>query len=381
MHRPLTWFRPAAAVLVFLISPVSHVAFADELDKLAKELSISLWDKSYGLRTGVGYKDNVLLSHSQPRSSPYVTSGLDIEWFRLPADGWQYYFLVTGDDIRYWHDIGVGNEDLWTSVANIKKDFGNDWKAGLSALYIYENQVVDISGDAVNGLVSPMKIIGHTATINPSLRWNLGANYWIELAWGATRQFLSEPADSYTRLGPKITLGRSYGNRSQFTVNYEFFDQRYDHAGDTDPSGNEIPGTTLWELRHRVELALRHNWDAKRLWQTTTKLTFDYNRDNGSGYYDYYKYGLSEQLYYHAKTWEIKGTAAVAHYYYPLQNVDIATRLRWHKTGLVLNLRGEKHLARWLKLFTEYEYEHSISNRTLDDYGVNTISGGVQWDF
>jgi hypothetical protein len=64
-----------------------------------------------------------------------------------------------------------------------------------------------------------------------------------------------------------------------------------------------------------------------------------------------------------------------------LQNVDVASRLRWHKTGLVLNLRGEKHLARWLKLFAEYEYEHSISNRTLDDYGVNTINGGLQWDF
>jgi len=42
-------------------------------------------------------------------------------------------------------------------------------------------------------------------------------------------------------------------------------------------------------------------------------------------------------------------------------------------------LRGEKSLRKWLKLFAEYEFEHSLSNRLTDDYQVNTITGGLEW--
>jgi hypothetical protein len=46
-----------------------------------------------------------------------------------------------------------------------------------------------------------------------------------------------------------------------------------------------------------------------------------------------------------------------------------------------LNLRLEKNVTGWLKLFAEYEFEHTVSNDFVEQYVVNTFKGGLLWQF
>src|SRR5579872_5076082 len=59
---------------------------------LLKELKIPIWTEMFDLRGMMGYKDNVLLSYTNARSSPFWVSGADLVAFRLPIGGWQFNF-------------------------------------------------------------------------------------------------------------------------------------------------------------------------------------------------------------------------------------------------------------------------------------------------
>jgi hypothetical protein len=353
------------------------------------DLGVSLWDESYGLRAGVGYKDNVLLDHTDPKASPFFTSGLDITLFRLPADDWEFYLFVTGDDIRYWQPIGVGSEDLWAGGAKLQRDLGGGWLAGITASYAYEDQVLDLlNNNLVVGSFAPAVVIGHTITLRPSLRRDLGTNYWVELELEGTRQFFDAPAFSYWRAGTKFTVGKSYGHHSEITLSYDLFGDLYDSEAEADPDGNDIPGTQLREIHQEEDLAWRHYWDEKRRWESTTKLSFEYCRDIGTGYYDYFRYWASEQLDWRGRSWNVRARAELVHYDYPYEEAEDLTDPNnpiptgvWTQTGYTLNLRLEKRVLTWLKLYMEYEYEHSLSNQSATHYQVNTITGGAQWDF
>jgi hypothetical protein len=57
-----------------------------------------------------------------------------------------------------------------------------------------------------------------------------------------------------------------------------------------------IAQSSLEFNRNEFDLAVRNNWDHKRRWRTTTKLGFELNEDNGSGYFDYKRYYVAQQL-------------------------------------------------------------------------------------
>jgi hypothetical protein len=353
------------------------------------DTGVSLWDESYAIRAGVGYNDNVLLDNTDPKASPFFTSGLDITIFRLPADDWECYLFATGDDVRYWQSIGVGSEDLWLVGSKIRRDLGNGWMAGITAGYAYEDQVLDLLNTSLSvASFTPAVVIGNTITLSPSIRRDLGTNYWVELELEGIRQFFDSPAYSYWQTGLKLTTGRLYGHHSELALSYQVFAQLYDDEPDADPTGAEIPGTTLREIHQVAELAWRHYWDNKRRWENTTSLSFEYSRDIGTGYYDYFRYWAAEQLDFRGRSWNLRARGEFLHYFYPHEEAEDLTDPNnpvptgvWYQTGFTLNLRLEKRVLSWLKLYMDYDYEHSLSNQSSAHYQANVVTGGGQWDF
>ena len=146
-------------------------------------------------------------------------------------------------------------------------------------------------------------------------------------------------------------------------------------------SGTNLPGSELEFEIHEVELALRHNWDEQRRWRTVTRLQFLANRDSGSGYFDYQRYQASQQLRYVTKEWEAKVQGRISYYDFSSQAASDSDPDPRAKTVVGVSLRGERRLSKYLKLFADYSFERSLSNRAADEYRVNRVAGGVDYGF
>lgn len=339
----------------------------------------TLWDKTINLRLGTGYKDNVLLSPNAATGSAFIASGLDVMLWRLPVEGTQFYFFFTGDDTRFLSGQEVKKEQSFIAQTQVKKEFGNHWKSALTLQYLYQDQVFDAS--TTETLFRTVKAQGHSLSIRPSIRRNMATNLWLEFEFIANRQFFKQPLDDYWQNGPKLTLGREYGSGSELNLSYELRNRAYDTREQTDSTGIAVTGSSLKFWQHDVELALRHHWDTNRHWRTVTKLGIELNQDNGSHYFDFDRYQISQQLRYRSDTWEVKGQAKVYRYDYRLQTISATDLTKRNKTLLVLNVRGEKKLTKSLKLFAELEHERSFANVSFDQYRVNTATAGIDWEF
>jgi hypothetical protein len=141
------------------------------------------------------------------------------------------------------------------------------------------------------------------------------------------------------------------------------------------------PGRQLVFYQHEIMSSWRQYWAAGKRWRTTTRLSLQRNDDNGGGYYAFWRPSFTEQLRYQAPSWEIRAEARVSYYMYDHQRVDGEGSPIRHKTYLRLNLRAEKSLFKSFKLFAQYEHERALSNLDLDEYHVNTVSAGIDWEF
>ncbi|MCL5096093.1 MAG: hypothetical protein M1608_00880 [Candidatus Omnitrophica bacterium] len=338
-----------------------------------------LWDKTINLRAGFGYKDNVLLSHQNAKASPFVASGLDVMVFRLPTSGTQFYWFLTGDDLRYLCSPGVDKEDTLISQAELKKEFSHTWQGALDLQYLYQNQVFDAS--LTEAEFFTVKAQGHRLTLYPWVQHTIGQSNRVELQWNVSRQFFDEPLDSYWEVGPRIAVGRSYGYQSDLALSYEILDRPYDHRRQAEPDGTSIPNESLSFLQQEVAIALQHSWDPARHWRTLTKLSYLNNADNGSGYYDFDRFQLSQRLSYRVRDWVISAQVRLSQYNFDIQPISDTDTSHRQKTYLSFTIHGEVKIIESLKWYADFEYENSLSNLAFDEYQANTISSGVDWEF
>jgi hypothetical protein len=374
--------KPAGWVAVCLTVAVLRIIAIDlhaEAEPTNSPPHISVWDKSFNIRAGFGFKDNVLLSEVNKRDSAFVLSGFDAMLLRLPIDGPQVLLFVSGDDQRYLSDVSVNKEQSLIALSRIQKEFAGQWEAGLALEYFYQDQVFDVS--ATEADLSTLQLQAHSLKANPSLERKFAEHYHLKLELPITRQYLRKPLDDYWEGGPKLTFQRDYGNRSSAWVSYEFSERLYDERHETDDLGNDIPGTSLKFQQHEFELGSRHFWDEKRRWRTETKVAYELNLDSGDGFFDYHRYQGSEQLRYTAATWMVRGQAKVNYYDYHIQPVTAGDSETRHYATLGFNLRGEKNLTKALKLYAEYDFEQALSNRETHEYEANTVLGGLDWEF
>ena len=367
------------ASLALLVGLSAQVHAGDSPPALDEKLP-SNWIKSVETRFWTGYKDNILLSNWNLVESPLVAGGLDLAFFRLPIDGWEYVFLGTADYTRYVSaPPKVDQEATALAQAQLKRSFGDGWKAGLSGEYIYFNQVFDSS--TLADQLQALPVVGQAFTVRPLLTKDLGNGYRLELETPATRQIFDRFIDDYWDAGPKLTLARQFDKKNELSLYYQFTERWNDTREARDQQGNLEPGVLLRFAQQEAGTAWRQFWGADRSWRTVTKLSLQRNEDNASGYYDYWRPQFSEAVRYQRPGWEVRGEAKVAYYNYDYERVGDLTSARRERTYLRLNLRAEKSLARSLRVFAQYEYERSFANLDIDSYRVNTVWAGVDWEF
>jgi len=348
---------------------------ADSAERLA---AISLWDLSVNVRVGAGYKDNVTLSRFGAEASPALLSGLDLLVFKVPTGGAELSFMFTGDDTRFLSAQRTRKEQTFFALGQLKADCAGGWGGGLAVQYFYLDQMLDASSvDYGRGSIQAR---GHGLLLTPTVRRKLGAANALELAFPAGRYYYARPLDDYWEGGPKLALKHEYGWRSEVEVSYEIARRLYDNCSLATAAGELLPDTSLELLLQRAEAAWRHHYDRNRHWRSTTKLGVEIKQDNGSGYFDYKRYFVSQQLRFRAGGWELNARGSLSFYDYALQTVSATNPAKRNKMLLTASLRAEKSLARKLKVFAEFEHERSLANVTYDAYRGNTVYCGLDWE-
>jgi len=377
-------------VFLLLVAGVPLGLRAEDVTALEKEFLSNdaslwtesmLWDREVDVRTGVGYKDNVLLSPFTPHGSGFFSSGLDLSLIRLPLDSWQVVLMLSGDDRRYWNDAGASGEDTALVSLSVERRFANHWRLGMKTLYVYENEVLDIS--TLQGGPRTALVEGHGLTAQPSLRYETSGSWFFQLETPVTRWYFRSPLDDDWEYGPVVSAGFDYGRDSRISllggVNY----QSHDQNTALDTSGNPVAGKLEMLQQCKVELAWRHHWDKPKHWRSVTRLTFEDVTDNDSGYFNYRKYCAAEELRWRSGGWEIKGTGSAAYYDYPVQTVSLGTAGSpdLQRTLVDVSIQIERRLIKELKSYLRFEYERALSNQDSSRYAAKTVAGGLEWSF
>src|SRR5882762_10367130 len=103
------WVKRTQTLAVALVGAVVSAARATEAEP--KDL-LPAWEPSCTLKVGAGYKDNVAFAHTRAESSAFIRTAAEAIALRLPIDGNQFTFLVTGEDTRYLSSERVKHEDI-----------------------------------------------------------------------------------------------------------------------------------------------------------------------------------------------------------------------------------------------------------------------------
>jgi hypothetical protein len=369
LRKSVIWpFTALAAVL--------SIRAADELEE---EFKLSFWEKSVNLRGAVGYKDNVLLSNVKPEGSGFWLTGLDFSLIRAALDGGpQVTLFASGEDRRYFAAEEIRKEQLVLAQGKITQEIFGNWSIGGLVQYLYADQVFDAS--ATEQLFETLPVKGHNMQIAPILTRKLPWNSEVEVKFAGERQLFNKPLDDYWELGPELTFTKKYGNRSTIALAYTYDHRLYDtrHALGLDRFPlNDIP---LRFDQHEFEFTLNHSWDKDRHWRTRTRLLFELNQDNGVGFYDYRRYRAMQRFGYWGKDWQAAIEGKVLFYDYERQPVFDGVDIRqvWEYS---LTLHGEKTIWKKVKIFADYEYETVHSNYRLEEYSVNMVMAGVDWEF
>jgi hypothetical protein len=371
--------RGKRTLAVALLFAAGGAVRARAAEKLELPEGFPLWQKSAAIQVGLGYKDNVTLSSFDPQASSFAAASVDAALFRLPWNNWQVSLLAMASDTRYWdRSVGVDTEQTAAVSGEFAWFVGKGWKSVSTLQYVFLNQVMDVS--ATYGVSVPQQVFGHALTVKQGVRKEAGLG-WAGLDLWGTRSWFREPLDDSWQVGPQLILGRYYGHGSELSLSYQIAPLAYDTREQTDARGAPIAGTHLRYLPQTVELVWQHGWGEPRRWRNTLRLSYEANRDNAAGYYDYRMYRVGEQLRYRAGRWEVSGVASVAYYDFPQQAVGLDDPRARHRTSVHLGLRGERSLSKHWRVYAFYDHERSLSNLEVEQYEANTVSGGIEVAF
>jgi hypothetical protein len=207
-------------------------------------------------------------------------------------------------------------------------------------------------------------------TFSPGWEMRLEAVGGPQLYWGEV--------DSYWEAGGKLSLLRTYGQKSELSLNFQSLHWLYVDREQNNLQGEPVPGTSLAFWRPEVFAQWRHNWDEQRRWTTTTKLGWLQNVDNGSGYWDYDRLALSQKVRWRQGGWEIAAGARFGWYLYREQFVGTERRERVYTT---IDLRVERRLGKHWFAYVSGESDWNWSNQSLDQYSDWTAGAGIGREF
>lgn len=368
-----------AATLIGLSGIAARAQTDKEVsDLIADAMLLPQWHTVVTTTTGPGYKDNVFVAHANPQALPFLFLGGELLSFRAAPTGPRLSFFSNAE-ARHYFGSGVSHQEYTAfNQALLEHDFNSALTGTFLAQYYYLDQVLDISVTETNREAVPVR--GHTFSVRPGGRLNLGGGFSIEVAAPLTRQFFDEPLDDYYEAGFKVAPAYNYP-RGQVSLSYEPAWRPYDTDPARTASGAAITNSHRFWFQQNARLTWRHFFDAEKHWRMTTSLGGRINNENGAGYSDYMKWFVSERFEYRAHGWEISAEGRFSGYYYQTQTVSASNPARRDRSEWAALLGIERLLSEKVAVVGNFEHETTDSNDPLETYSVNTLSIALRWEF
>jgi hypothetical protein len=365
--RVVFWLLAGLAVS----PPPGHADDSTNLPPLA------VWDTVVRVTAGGGYRDNVLLTSVAPESSSFFMASADAFVSRLSESGSQFTAFALGEETHYFDAPSVDNEQLVSANAQYTTPLGAREEVGAELQYLYQNAVLDVSETEVT--LRRLLVKGHGFTLQPTWTHELEPDLDVKLEATALRQiYHTEDLDDFWEAAGRFSLVNSYGNKSDISLGYRSLHRFYDTRNQYDATGKHIPDTSLVYWQQEVGCQWRHYWDRGRHWRTTTKAGPMFSRDNGSGYFDYDRFQLSEQLRWGNDRWDIKAQARCGWYLYDMQRIG---NYRRQRSYYEVDFRVERRLGKYLLLYAAARREWNMSNDPLEEYNDWIASAGLGTEF
>jgi hypothetical protein len=337
-----------------------------------------LWQPAGEVGLRVGYNDNVTLSSANAEASSFLGAAFDGILWQEWGDGFQFEGFVLGEQRQYLDSEQVDKEQLLYGLVQVHRDWNKTWHADTGFEYFYQDQVIDVAATETN--IQPARIQGHTFTGRIRVKRELGGG-WLQLELAGTRQLFEELIDDYWEFTPGLEWTWPVQQDLELSLGYQYVTDWYDEDPALASEGEPIPGTQREAGRHEVVLSGRKYFGNDRQWRLTLRLSGRINQDTTGDYYDYVRPQASFRLRYRSADWEVEGGLRLNHYDYGVQTVAVGDPELRKRSELYCDVRVKRRIARRLHVVAEYNYEQTFSNRSVEQYAVNTVSGGITFEF
>ncbi len=338
------------------------------------------WSASTAAELSYGYKDNLLLSHLGEESSPFARGSFSVLVLRVPTGSFDASFFAQADGTRYFSGQTIDHDvKIWTQT-DLAYRLGDTLKFSLPITGYYSDQVFDVSDTEVERLVAKQKIKG--GVVGPTVRWNLGARWWIEAqANGERKRFADGTSDA--RVGDGVLrLGwkpiERIETRLVASQRWWNFDRRAQYTS----AGRALTGTRLKVTEREGQARIEIIWDEAAHWQTYTRVSRVDYRDNGSGYFNYREAKVAQELRWKNQRWLVRLEGLVRRFNFEVRTVgfgiDPPARI---KDEYSAELHVERVVDKRWTLLAGYSWERSRSNDTFASYRVNEGLLGLRWSW
>jgi hypothetical protein len=337
------------------------------------------WSTLVTASFAAGYRDNLLLSPTNPESSPLLRAQLDLMTLKVPVGNFDGFVYLNIAEDRYLSGERTDHERTIILAGEARWQRSDTFKAGWALQSYHMDQVLDVSVTETDLSTAQLQVTGFVT--GPNIRWDFAPAFLEAKATGRRDRYRSD-VDGYFESEAFLRAGAAFG-RHEVGVSAARRMRDHDSRPQFTISGRPISGSIL-ETRQMDAIAdwTIHLGDDKKR-RMVTSVGRQWNRDNGSGYFNFERDLARTRLYWKTGDWEHELGLEYNRYEFPGQFVGIGINpeLRYKR-----EIRGSwevtRQLSRKLAAFLVVQREQSSSNDDRSRFTVQTIYAGVKtsWD-
>ncbi|MBM3865392.1 MAG: hypothetical protein FJ381_05775 [Verrucomicrobia bacterium] len=328
------------------------------------------WGWSAALETGVGYRDNLLLSSTAEERSGFLHAAAELLLLRTPSRGLETSFFLQTEGRRFWSGRTVhGEASAWLQGEPAWRP-ARSWKLSLPVSAYYDDRVLDVSDTDVERVIVETRLAGVLS--GPQVRWEFADRWHAETQVAGDRVRHEDGVNDAEVIRGLLRFGWRPAPAWEGKVSLWQRERAYARRVQYSAAGRPLLGTRLRFAETEGEMSVSFRWGRGERWRTTGRVGGRRLGDNGSDYFAHREWRWEQQLEWSDDRWKIRAEASLRDLRFGVQTVGLGIDppARW-RTEVTGSLRAERRLAGDWSLMAVASREHVRSNDPLGAYRVN----------